>query len=473
MRRRFYKQVYFLAPACAGSSHSYFLGEAFMRDRTIEGKHGRYKLIDKRGNGSMATVWIARDLETNRLLAVKVLNPDIANQEEFLKRFEREATLLMDLNDPHIVRTLDFGESGDLRYIVMEYVDGSTLKELQVAQNQVALKRALELIHQAAEGLEAANRRQIVHRDIKPQNILVNTQNVVKLTDFGMARGDEAGGGTITEDGTFMGTPYYVAPEQANNAHLADIRSDLYSLACVFFELLTGKVPYEGANAVDVVVKHIRQPIPSACELRPDLPPELDQFFQQGMAKSPLSRFQTPQDFLHALEEVSKNVGLGALSRSRTQAPLDVAAAPVRGGGNAGGLPVFEPELQPQPQPFRPPSRPTPQAQLTILSTGQVIPVNGQETLIGRYDPRIHPTPPQVELSALDPNRLVARSQARILQEQGKFFLENGEPRNATRLNGFALQPKERREMHDEDMLRIANIEIRFNLVPVAVRDRR
>lgn len=445
-----------------------------MRDRTIEGKHGRYKLIDKRGNGSMATVWIARDLETNRLLAVKILNPDIANQEEFLKRFEREATLLMDLNDPHIVRTLDFGESGDLRYIVMEYVDGSTLKELQVAQNQVPLKRALELIHQAAEGLEAANRRQIVHRDIKPQNILVNTQNVVKLTDFGMARADEvAGGGTITEDGTFMGTPYYVAPEQANNAHLADTRSDLYSLACVFFELLTGKVPYEGANAVDVVVKHIRQPIPSACELRPELPPELDQFFQQGMAKSPLSRYQTPQEFLRALEELSKNVGLGVLSKSRTQAPLDVAPAPVRAGGNfgPGGIPTLEPE--PQPQPFRAPSRPMPQAQLTIVSTGQVISLNGQDTLIGRYDPRIHPTPPQVELSALDPNRLVARSQARILQEQGKFFLENGEPRNATRLNGFALQPKERREMHDEDVLRIANIEIRFNLVPVAVRERR
>jgi serine/threonine protein kinase len=439
-----------------------------MRDRIIEGKHGRYKLIDKRGNGSMATVWIGRDLETNRLLAVKVLNQDIANQEEFLKRFEREATLLTDVNDPHIVRTIDFGETGDLRYIVMEYVDGTTLKELQVSQTRLPLKRALELIHQAAEGLEAAHRRQIVHRDIKPQNILVNTQNVVKLTDFGMARADEAsGGGTITEDGTFMGTPYYVAPEQANNAHSADIRADLYSLACVFFELLTGKVPYEGANAVDVVVKHIRQPIPSACELRPDLPPEVDQFLQQAMAKSPVSRFQNPEDFLRALEELGKHAGLGALPRTRTQTASDDAPALPR------RLAIPLPGQEVEPQPIRPPSRPMSQAQVTILSTGQVIPINGAETLIGRYDPRLHPTPPQVELSALDPNRLVARSQARILQEQGQFFLENGEPRNATRLNGFALQPKERRELHDDDMLRIANIEIRFNLVPAAVRERR
>lgn len=439
-----------------------------MRDRIIEGTYGRYKLIDKRGNGSMATVWIARDLDTNRLLAVKVLNQDIDNQEEILKRFEREATLLMDLNDPHIVRTLDFGETGDLHYIVMEYVDGNTLKELQVVQNQLPLKRALDLIHQAAEGLEAAHRRQIVHRDIKPQNILVNTQNLVKLTDFGMARGDEAGGSTITEDGTFMGTPYYVAPEQANNAHAADIRADLYSLACVFFELLTGKVPYEGANAVDVVVKHIRQPIPSACELRPDLPPDVDQFLQQAMAKSPVSRFQTPQEFLSALETLSKNAGLGGISRVRTQAAPEAAPVAPR---RAGISTLPEPEAQPQPN--RVPSRPMTQAQVTILSTGQVIPLNGTEILIGRYDPRLHPTPPQVELSALDPNRLVARSQARIVQEQGKFFLENGEPRNATRLNGFALEHKERRELHDDDMLRIANIEIRFNLVPAAVRERR
>jgi serine/threonine protein kinase len=438
-----------------------------MRDRIIEGKHGRYKLIDKRGNGSMATVWVSRDLTTNRLLAVKILNQDIANQEEILKRFEREATLLMDVNDPHIVRTLDFGEAGDLRYIVMEYVDGTTLKELQVEQTQLQVQRALELIHQAAEGLEAANRRQIVHRDIKPQNILVNTQNLVKLTDFGMARADEATGGTITEDGTFMGTPYYVAPEQANNAHLADTRADLYSLACVFFELLTGKVPYEGANAVDVVVKHIRQPIPSACELRPELPPEIDQFFQQAMAKSPLSRFQTPQEFLRALEDLSKNIGLGAIARSRTQAPLEAAPPPVRPLG------IQIPEQEAQPQPSRPSSRPIPQAQVTILSTGQVIALNAPETLIGRYDPRLHSTPPHVELSALDPNRLVARSQARIVQEQGKFFLVNGEPRNATRLNGFALQPKEQRELQDEDLLRIANIELRFNLVPAAVRERR
>ncbi len=436
-----------------------------MRDRIIEGKYGRYKLIDKRGNGSMATVWIARDLDTNRLLAVKILNQDIDNQEEILRRFEREATLLMDLNDPHIVRTLDFGQTGDLHFIVMEYIDGTTLKELQVAQNQVPLKRALDLIHQAAEALEAANRRQIVHRDIKPQNILVNTQNVVKLTDFGMARADETTGGTITEDGTFMGTPYYVAPEQANNAHSADIRSDLYSLACVFFELLTGKVPYEGANAVDVVVKHIRQPIPSACELRPDLPPEIEHFFQQAMAKSPVSRFQTPQEFLSALEDLSKHAGLGALSRSRTQ-PAEPAPAPIRLAG-------IQAEREAQAQPRSVPARPASQAQVTILSTGQVISLTSPETLIGRYDPRLHPTPPQVELSALDPNRLVARSQARIVQEQGRFFLENGEPRNATRLNGFALEHKERRELHDDDILRIANIEIRFNLVPAAVRERR
>jgi serine/threonine-protein kinase len=449
-----------------------------MRDSIIVGKQGRYKLIDKRGNGSMATVWIARELATNRLVAVKILNQDIANQDEILKRFEREALILMSLDNLHIVRTYDYGESNGLHYIVMDYVDGTTLKELQVAQTQLHPRQALELIHQAAEGLEAAYQSQVVHRDIKPQNILVNTANVVKLTDFGMARDDKASG-TLTEADTFMGTPYYVAPEQANNAHEADIRADLYSLACVYFELLTGRVPYEGANAVDVVVKHIRQAIPSACELRPDLPQEVDRFLQQAMAKSPVSRFQTPQEFLRALEELGRNAGFAPLSRAPSQRNPGIAAVPFAsaapgpvapvGSGPYGGTPQAPPVYPPA----APPPPPAPQAQFTILSTGRVIPVNTAETLIGRYDPQKHPTPPQVELSDLDPSRLIARSQARILLEQGRFFLVNGEPRNATRLNGEALQPNERRELHEADLLRIANVEIRFNLVPVGARERR
>src|SRR5215469_8860751 len=267
-----------------------------LRDHVIKGKHGRYKLIDIRGSGSMATVYIGRDLNTNRLFAVKVLRSEMAEQQEMASRFEREATILTLLIDPHIVRQLEYGRDGTFHYVVMDYIDGVTLKELILADGPFSIQRALDTAHQIAEGLEAAHKKRVIHRDMKPQNILVSTTNVVKLTDFGMARTLESA--TITEEGSFLGTPYYVAPEQATDGHSADIRSDLYSLGCIFFEMLTGQVPYESKTALDVILMHLRNPVPSACQLRPTLPRTIDSFLQKAMAKDPSSRFQTPQDFI-------------------------------------------------------------------------------------------------------------------------------------------------------------------------------
>src|SRR5215469_8161065 len=272
-----------------------------MQGRTINGQNGHYKLIDVRGSGSMATVYVSRDLDTNRIFAVKVLRPEIANQGEFLERFHREAQILMFLTDPHIVRPVEYGDDGDLHYIVMDYVDGTTLKEQIIASAPFPIDRAIDVALQAAEGLDAAfMQKKVVHRDIKPQNILITTKSVVKLTDFGMARAQESV--TLTKSGVFMGTPYYVAPEQADDSRSADIRSDLYSLACVVFEMVTGQVPYDGTNAVDVVVKHVRNPIPSACGIIPDLPDAFDMFFQKAMAKAAANRFQTPLKFIRELE---------------------------------------------------------------------------------------------------------------------------------------------------------------------------
>ncbi|HEU5198923.1 MAG TPA: FHA domain-containing serine/threonine-protein kinase, partial [Ktedonobacterales bacterium] len=396
-------------------------------------------LIDVRGSGSMATVYVSRDLDSNRIFAVKVLRPEIANQGEFLERFHREAQILMFLTDPHIVRPVEYGDDGDVHYIVMDYVDGTTLKEQIIASAPFPLDRAIDVALQAAEGLNAAfMQKKVVHRDVKPQNILVTTKNVIKLTDFGMARAQESV--TLTGSNVFMGTPFYVAPEQADDGRNADIRSDLYSLACVLFEMLTGQVPYDGTNAVDVVVKHVRNPVPSVCELRPDLPAALDNFLQKAMAKAPGQRFQTPVEFIQKLEELKQQIG-PASSLNGTQNRASVGPSPV--------------VASPPPEVERP--------RLTLMATGQIIYLTGNQAIIGRSDPH-RQIYPEVDLSTLDTDRMVSRRQARVLQHDGRYFVEDLRALNVTKLNGTPLRPNEERELSDGDILRAGNIEMRFSL---------
>ncbi|HEY7348949.1 MAG TPA: FHA domain-containing serine/threonine-protein kinase [Ktedonobacterales bacterium] len=429
-----------------------------MLGRTIKGKNGQYKLIDVRGSGSMATVYVSRDLGSNRIYAVKILRPEIANQGEFLERFHREAQILMVLTDPHIVRPVEYGDDDDAHFIVMDYIDGSTLKEQIIADAPFAPQRALDAALQAAEGLNAAyTQKKVVHRDIKPQNILVTTRNVIKLTDFGMARAQESV--TLTGSNVFMGTPYYVAPEQADDSRNADIRSDLYSLSCVLFEMLTGQVPYDGTNAVDVVVKHVRNPIPSACGFVSDLPAAFDAFFQKAMAKSPANRFQTPADFIHELDELRQLVGLSGAPASSGFGPAgsriteempEASASPVIASPPREGKPASGPQGKEKPR-------------LTLLSTGQVVYLTGNQAIIGRSDPH-RQIYPEVDLSTLDTDRMVSRRQARVLQHDGRFFVEDLRALNVTRLNGVPLRPNEERELYDGDILRAGNIEIRFSL---------
>src|SRR5258708_16432366 len=262
----------------------------------------RYKLIDERGNGSFGTVYIARDLHSNYLYAVKIMHLDQAYDSELLERFKREAYILQSLNDPHIVRIVDYGNDNNIYFIVMHHVDGQNLKYHIVTDGPMEPLRALNYIIQAAEGLEAAYRRGVVHRDIKPQNILVSNKGVVKIADFGLSRSKETP--TITGSDKFMGTAYYSAPEQVMRGHSADIRSDLYSLAIVLFETLASYPPYTGGTAVDIILKHQTEEVPSICRLRLDLPPQVDTFMQQAMAKSPYAPFLPPPPFFPPLNQL-------------------------------------------------------------------------------------------------------------------------------------------------------------------------
>src|SRR5712692_1279147 len=262
----------------------------------------RYKLIDERGRGSFATVYVARDTKDNRIYAVKVMHIELSSEGDLLARFQREAHILLNLSDPHIVQIVDYGEDNSMHFIVMDYIDGQNLKYYTLTNGPMDPSQALNYAQQIAQGLDAAYKQGVVHRDIKPQNILINTQGIIKIADFGLARSRETV--TLTQSNVFMGTAYYISPEQAESGRSADTRSDLYSVAAVLFEMLTGNPPFEGDTAVDIVMKHMNEKVPSICRLRPELPSEMDIFMQKAMAKSPAERYATPQEFIAALEQL-------------------------------------------------------------------------------------------------------------------------------------------------------------------------
>src|SRR5437667_10700569 len=326
---------------------------------------GRYKLIDELGRGSFATVYIARDTKNNRIYAVKIMHAEASDDGELLARFQREADILSHLSDPHIVRIFEYGGDSYIHFILMDYIDGQNLKYHTLTHGLMDAFRAIDYAKQIAGALDTAYKHGVVHRDIKPQNIVINSKDVVKITDFGLARSRETV--TLTQSNVFMGTAYYIPPEQAESGRSADTRSDLYSVATVLFEMLTGHPPFEGETAVDIVIKHMNEKVPSICRIRTDLPSELDIFMQKAMAKAPADRYATPQEFIAALDQLQERI----------------QAMPP-------GKRVPEPGYEQKPGtvgPSRPPTVPPKQARLVVISSGQQIPLNGELMVVGRQDP--------------------------------------------------------------------------------------
>ncbi|MDQ2905009.1 MAG: protein kinase [Ktedonobacteraceae bacterium] len=396
----------------------------------------RYKLIDERGRGNFAIVYIARDMENNHIYAVKAMHVELSNDSELLARFEREAHILSNLNDPHIVQIADYGEDDIVHFIVMDYIDGQNLKYHTITHGPLEPARALEYARQIAEGLDAAYKHGVVHRDIKPQNILINSNDIVKITDFGLARSRETV--TLTQSNVFMGTPYYIAPEQAESGRSADTRSDLYSVAIVLFEMLTGHPPFEGETAVDIVIKHMNEKVPAISRLRHGLPAEMDAFFQKAMAKTPADRYQTPLEFMAALEQLQQLIQ----AMPREERVIEPERAQRQGNGGLA-------------------SRPTPQkhARLVVISSGQIFPLNGELMVVGRHDP-ILGIYPEINLA----DKTVGRRHAYLRNQQETFTIEDLNALNKTRLNGVTLTPHEERTLKDGDVLRFGSVEVRFEL---------
>ena len=262
---------------------------------------GRYEVLKYIGGGGMSRVYLAHDVILDRDVAIKVLNYDFSNEEELKRRFMREALSATSLLHPHIVDIFDVGEDGEIHYLVMEYVEGQTLKEFIVSNGPLAPERALPIMQQLVSAISNAHYNGIVHRDIKPQNILMDLEGNVKITDFGIAMALSATAHTKTN--SVLGTVHYLSPEQARGG-MATKKSDIYSLGIVFYELLTGKLPFSGESAVSIALKHLQEETPSVRALYPSIPQSVENVIIKATAKDAASRYNSADEMQDDLSTV-------------------------------------------------------------------------------------------------------------------------------------------------------------------------
>jgi serine/threonine protein kinase len=261
---------------------------------------GKYKIYDEVGSGGFATVYLGRNMDTNEIVAIKVLSRQYTNESQYVERFRREAGLAERLHHPNIVRILDHGIEDGIHFLVMEFVEGLTLDRLIERKGRIPVDDAISYAEQALAGLQAAYQAGVVHRDIKPANLMITPDGTVKIMDFGIARLEAQAG--LTQSGMFMGTPRYISPEMARGAK-ADIRADLYALGLLVYEMLTGKPPFDAENPWAVLRQQIESEPTPIREVRPEVPPWLEAIIARALAKDPVKRFQTPAEMLAALKE--------------------------------------------------------------------------------------------------------------------------------------------------------------------------
>ena len=283
---------------------------------------GRYKIVRRLGSGGMADVYLAEDQELGRRVAIKILNDRHAHDEQFVERFRREAKNAAGLSHPNVVAIYDRGEAEGTYYIAMEYLEGKSLKELIVSRGPAPVPVAIDYARQILAALRFAHRNGIVHRDIKPHNVLVDSEGRIKVTDFGIARAGAAS--QMTEAGSIVGTAQYLSPEQAKGTAV-DQRSDIYSLGIVLYELLTGTVPFTGDTPVEIAMKHISETPEPPSAKRPDVPHDLDMVVIRALAKDPAERYQSAEEMEADLERVGRGV---AISRETEESATQILSAP-------------------------------------------------------------------------------------------------------------------------------------------------
>jgi eukaryotic-like serine/threonine-protein kinase len=277
---------------------------SFQADLLLKGKSrgfflGNYKVLERLGAGGMAIVYLCEHKAMRRRVAIKVLPVALAKDDEYLKRFQREARAVAALEHPNIVRAYDVGRDKDLHFLVMEYIEGRTLQELVNQQGPLEPLLAAGYAQQAARGLQHAHEAGLVHRDIKPSNLILDPSGTIKMLDMGLARFEADTGEVLTKG--MVGTPEYLAPEQADDSHAADIRADIYSLGCTLYFMLTGQAPFPEGSPLDKILAHATRQAKPLSTFRSDVPAELESILGKMMAKDMNARWQNPREVVEAL----------------------------------------------------------------------------------------------------------------------------------------------------------------------------
>jgi serine/threonine-protein kinase len=294
--------------------------------------NGRYRLISQQGSGGMAVIYKAQDLALGRIVAIKILRPSLTGDPSFLTRFRQEARNVANLQHPNIVTLYDVGQDGNTYYMVMEYIEGQDLKKLIRASAPFTVERALHIGIQLCAGVGYAHRAGLVHADVKPQNILVTTDDHVKVTDFGIAQALSVSQ-PQEKQSVVWGSPHYFAPEQASG-ETPTPASDVYAIGIVLFEMLTGKLPYNGADQQELALAHIREQIPHVMDQNPAVPVHLDRIIYKVMSKEPASRYRTADQLGRILisyqkqgQDVTANVPSPAPSQGQPVVPSPLSSA--------------------------------------------------------------------------------------------------------------------------------------------------
>ncbi|WP_089967608.1 Stk1 family PASTA domain-containing Ser/Thr kinase [Lihuaxuella thermophila] len=308
----------------------------------MEGKKlgGRYEIVSRVGGGGMAVVYKAKDLLLNRFVAIKILSESLSNDSEFIRRFSREAQAAASLSHPNIVNVYDVGRDGYTHYIVMELVEGPTLKQYIQERGPLPVEEAANIAVQICDGLAHAHDNQIVHRDIKPHNILLGPNGRVKVTDFGIARA--ASSSTITQTGSVMGSVHYFSPEQARGGVIGE-KSDIYSLGIVFYEMLTGHLPFDGDSAISIALKHLQDPVEDPRELNPEIPDNVAEIVLRALEKDPSMRYSSArammQDIVYAVR-LDRRLEANWGNHRQPQQDFSYQTIPLGADDETGKIPV-------------------------------------------------------------------------------------------------------------------------------------
>jgi serine/threonine protein kinase len=281
-------------------------GSLFLRGSSMIGKLllNRYELLEKIGEGGMGIVYKAKCHLLNRIVAVKILKTEFCKDEEFVARFKREATSAARLSHPNIVNVHDVGEDNSVNFIVMEYINGKTLKQIIKASGRISAQRTVEIALQTVRALDCAHKNNIIHRDVKPDNILITEDNIVKVADFGIAK--VADSRTVTNSNKVIGTAHYFSPEQAKG-NFVDGRTDIYSLGIVMYEMITGRVPYNAESCITIAMMHIQEPVTPPIEIIADIPENVNGVILKAMEKEPMNRYQDAKKMAEILSAIKKN----------------------------------------------------------------------------------------------------------------------------------------------------------------------